>query len=326
MYTTKNYCEYLKEKEFILDRVSELDIFKQYVEGFKEINQRFKSTLRKDNNPSCVIYINSSNRPMYKDFGIGKLYDCYSYVCDKYNISFKTVLNYIIRDFNLKTNNIPMTNLSSPINEINMVLEPPKKKEITIEERPFEQYDMDYWGTFNLTPSLLHKYGIVPVRYAMIDNNLLCGSTPNYPCYCFKIGEYKKIYRPNNDEGKWYNTIPSTSLFGFKQLEPGGELLIITKSLKDVLVYKSFGYSAIAPQAESIIIEDRIMKELLFRFDKVLVNYDTDLTGMKFSKQLCDKYRIKRFFTPQKDISDSIAKSDIKTIKMWLDNKINEII
>ena len=55
--------------DFILSRVSEEDIFSKYCSNFKELGKPFCSELRKDLNPSCVIYQTKAGRLMYKDYG-----------------------------------------------------------------------------------------------------------------------------------------------------------------------------------------------------------------------------------------------------------------
>ncbi len=327
MFTTNGILEYAEnKKDFILNKVSPIDIFHYYIGRFKDVNRLFSSELRDDSNPSCMIYYDTKDNLRYADYGSGENYDCFAYVGAKYGMSFTAVLSIIIDDFHLKTNNLLLTIRKPSISEINWIKESFKKKELSVEIRPWEDYDIAYWGRYKLTPSLLVEYDIFPVKYLFMDGEVVCGSTSSNPCYVYKIGKFIKVYRPNNTDGKWYSNIPANHMFGYKQKNTTGELLIITKSLKDVVVYKMFGYDAVAPQAESILPPISAMNEYLFMYDNVLINYDKDETGIKFSKILCDKYNIKSFTTPYKDISDTILASTKDITQTWLNKKINEII
>ncbi len=89
----------------------------------------------------------------------------------------------------------------------------------------------------------------------------------------------------------------------------GGEYLVITKSLKDVMVLYEFGIPAIAPNSENLFVTDAQYKKLKSKFKNILVLYDNDLAGIQGLKRIKNKYpEIKVSFIPRKygvkDISD----------------------
>ena len=87
-----------------------------------------------------------------------------------------------------------------------------------------------------------------------------------------------------------------------------GNLLIITKSMKDVLTLKGLGYAAIAPQSENSYPKREQIEVLKSRFDKILVFLDNDRAGLKAMASLRRMYRLLFYAIPLnykvKDISD----------------------
>jgi hypothetical protein len=104
-------------------------------------------------------------------------------------------------------------------------------------------------------------------------------------------------------------------LQGYEQLPKTGKLLIITKSLKDVMVLYELGYNAVALQSENDNLNKQIFIELSNRFKKIVIFFDNDLPGLDASVKLCEKYNLPRItidssyraFYDIKDISDFIS-------------------
>ena len=82
-----------------------------------------------------------------------------------------------------------------------------------------------------------------------------------------------KIYRPHSltRKDKWRNNCGTYDLQGLAQLPDKGKLLIITKSLKDIMVLYEYGYTAVAPQSEHSSIPTSLMENLKGRFDKIII-------------------------------------------------------
>ena len=89
----------------------------------------------------------------------------------------------------------------------------------------------------------------------------------------------------------------------------GGEDLVITKSLKDVMVLYEYGVTAIAPCSENVFVTASQFQKLKSKFKNIYLNYDNDEPGIKAMckiKKLFSGLRI--VFLPRhsgdKDISD----------------------
>lgn len=141
--------------------------------------------------------------------------------------------------------------------------------------------------------------------------------------YAYQIFNKFKIYRPLEQEpNKWLSNCTTYDIQGYEQLPPKGDLLIITKSLKDIMVLHKLGYIAIAANSENTLIPDKAIKDLSNRFEKIIILYDTDLPGIHGAKSMRDTYNLKCILIPRKykikDISDFIKEHKIKKTKKML--------
>jgi hypothetical protein len=139
--------------------------------------------------------------------------------------------------------------------------------------------------------------------------------------YGWKVYNAFKIYRPlANKADKWRSSLTAYDLQGFEQLEADGDLLIITKALKDVMLLRELGYNAIAPPSESTGIPEIIMNNLKKRFKRIVIFYDNDAAGFKNSELLKSEYSLDSIVIPandSKDISDYFkANGKEKTIEL----------
>ena len=118
-----------------------------------------------------------------------------------------------------------------------------------------------------------------------------------------------KIYQPYaSKELKWRSNCPEDIIQGWNQLNATGDLVIITKSLKDVMVLDTLDFNAIAPQAESNNISPNLVRQLRERYKHVLLLYDNDEPGMKAADKLSLEHDLPMFFMPEgsKDASDFV--------------------
>ena len=136
-----------------------------------------------------------------------------------------------------------------------------------------------------------------------------------------------KIYRPysKNKSAKWRTNTGLHDLQGWAQLPQYNDLLIITKSLKDVMVLYKLGYHAIAPGSESASLPVKIVDQLKERFKKIIILFDYDDGGLNGASKLNNKFGFDKVFIPYeykeihnaKDVSDFYKEfGKDKTIKM----------
>lgn len=103
-----------------------------------------------------------------------------------------------------------------------------------------------------------------------------------------------RIYMPGNRKHKFVSNWKSFRLQGAHMLPKSGDAIVITKSLKDVMVLYEFGIPAIAPISENCYLTDAQHNKLINKFNKVVLFYDNDYAGIsnlnKFRKAHCELY------------------------------------
>lgn len=324
----------------ILQKISEYDIFKFYCKNFIDIDKSFCSDLRIDNNPGCRIYLNSNNQLKYKDFASGDNYNCWNYVMNKFNCTYYEALNIISNDFNLssiKTNIEPRLILTNDEFKTKIASIPKEKSTITIVEQPWGITDYNYWNQFGITFDILDEYNVFSAKYVYLNKGsrrLTFEYKKSNPCYAYRFtgeGRYSyKIYFPNHPDKKYkwlFSGGSSSDIEGYDQLPLNGDILILTKSLKDVMVLNILGYNAISLQGEKNKLEFDIHNKLKKRFNKIISFYDNDNTGLEGANYLYNEYKIGMIFVPIKtnckDISDYVKSSSLEDGKKLMKELLN---
>ena len=311
----------------ILEKITEYDIFRHYCHNFKEFNTKFCSELRRDNNPTCsIIYLNG--KLLYKDFGTGESHDCFSYVQARYNLTFIEALKVIDTDFGLNlANKTEYTkSVATTYGIDNQVLKEKQAVRIKKKKRSWTKEDLDYWGLFNIQLSTLTKFAVEPISHFWInESRFTCDSIT----YAYHLNGMYKLYSPLKKENKWFSNTNSQCIQGLQGLQGVKEeqLLILTKSLKDVMCLYEMGYYAIALQSETLMPSTELIRKLKLRFYNIVILYDNDYTsdtnpGQTMANKICQEYSFQNIIIPDcyesKDISDVIKNHGITTAEKIL--------
>jgi len=293
-------------EELLLQKIGDYEIFKFYIPNFIEIGKSFSSPFRKDNNPSCNI-IEYNNRLWYKDFGDPnqfKAETCVQLIMRLYSLDYKTTIQKIRSDLLVKR-------FKPVIQEVKKIKKQSNTK-IRIKRREWTEEDENYWRQYGITIDLLEQYNVSPISHFWIIKDETILIQAQTLCYSFDYywneGIFRrKIYQPLADKKeKWFSVNDTTVIQGWKMLPKTGDILIITKSLKDVITLRVAGYYAIASNSESSFIPESVFNKLKKRWNKIIIWYDNDETGLIRAKIYSDKYNIPFITTDdiEKDPSD----------------------
>jgi len=189
--------------------------------------------------------------------------------------------------------------------------------------RQFSELDVAFWRSFYIKEETLSLYKVNAISKYTINGLVKASYSKESPMYSYKVFNKFKIYRPFEPKAtKWRGNLSSLDIQGFEQLPESGELLIITKSLKDVMVLHELGYNSIAPSSESISIPEVVMNNLRNRFKKIIIFYDRDRAGLTFARKITKQFEINAIFInkkyKKKDISDYIKKFGVENTKQLL--------
>ena len=126
--------------------------------------------------------------------------------------------------------------------------------------------------------------------------------------------ELWRIYFPFKPKGttRFLSNWKAIMLQGAQQLPIEGDVLVITKSMKDVMCLYSLGITAIAPNSENLFVTESQFEKLKKRFKKIVVFYDNDLAGIHNMNKIRKSFDVECLWIPReyeaKDISDFHAK------------------
>lgn len=303
----------------ILSKVTEYDIYSRYIGHFK-IGLIYNSPFRKDKNPSFgIFYSKKSGRLLFKDHGTGECGDVIKFVSLYTGITnYNDILNRIVKDLNITNNTVLKASKEYKI---------PTETVIGVVRQDWTDVDKQYWSQFGITINTLKKFNVSSIKYYLCNGIVKAIYKDTNPMYAYKVYNHFKIYRPLADKyTKWRNNLQEYDIQGFQQLPKKGDLLIITKSLKDVMCLYEMGYTAISPASESTFIPDKVLDMLKNSFKRILICFDRDTAGVKNMRKISLKTGLNGFLVHKKykskDISDAIKNNGFEEIKRWLNKTL----
>ena len=303
----------------LLDKLTDYDIYSYYVGQFK-IGKLFNSPLRSDDkNPSFAIFKGMNGGLFFKDHGSGEGGNAIKFVKLYKNINTKDELERellrIVRKMNPNSGNAIRTysySVDSGPTDIGIV------------RQPFTDVDKQYWKQFHISIDTLKKFQVFSIKYFLCNRVVRGTYKETSPMYAYKVDDKFKIYRPLASKyTKWRTNLTNRNVQGLSELPvEGGNLLIITKSLKDVMCLYEMGFNAIAASSETTFIPDDILDSLRHKWKNVIMLYDRDKTGMLESRKYSKQYKLDALFVHKrfkaKDISDAVKDNSYNEVKQWL--------
>lgn len=314
-------------KEFILSKINQESILAHYLKIPIESKKLYRSPFRSDKNPTCALYKAKSGILYFHDFATNDQYNCFTVVMKLYNCDFHKALDIIAQDFGLIKKNFTPS-LMKIIPEI-------KQKELSIiqtEIKPFSEQELQWWNSFGITEKILKRFHVYSLKSLFLNGQLSNISIEKNPMYGYYGGKKDdidlwRIYFPMKKNFRFLSNWDSKKIQGFKELPKEGNLLIITKSMKDVMTLYSLGIPAIAPNSETLFVSDNVLNQLKSRFKNIIVFYDNDRPGKYNLAKIRKLYpELNYFFIPNdyeaKDISDFYKKygrnKTIEFVKKYL--------
>lgn len=314
-------------KDDILSTISQEQIYSHYL-GEEIVHKTIIcSPLRNDNVPSFGFYYrrDGSGVLMFNDLATHDSGDCFVFVCKLFRLGFKEALWKIAYDFGLSDVEVDA--------EKKKVLTTPKVVDTTpikigIKSRKWQQRDKKFWGSFGITKETLMKFNVIPITHVFFNNSPKKTDELAYAYLEQKDNHTSyKIYQPFSKRHKWINNANSSVHQGYSQLPKSGKVLIITKSLKDVMsLHDVANLSSVGLQSESIMMKHSVMDEYKSRFEHVICLFDNDKAGMKLSKEFSDEYQIPYFMMPKiknvTDFSDLVKEIGVSKSKIDMSKRI----
>lgn len=305
--------------DWILSKVTEYDIYAKYIGQFK-VGMIYNSPFRKDKNPSFGIYYSKRTKQLlFKDHGTGECGNVIKFVS---LFTGKTEYSDILSDIVDKLNITNNTKLVSSKQYIS-----PTETVIGVVRQEFTDVDINYWKQFNISINTLKKFNVNSIKYYLCNGIVKGTYKRENPMYAYKVYNNFKIYRPLADKyTKWRNNLTDYDIQGYEQLPQKGDILFITKSMKDVMCLHEMGYPAVSPSSESTFLPKDVLEQLKTRFKRIIILFDRDVAGVKRSRKLSRETGLEAIFINKKfkakDVSDAVKANSFEEIKNWLDETI----
>ncbi len=193
-------------------------------------------------------------------------------------------------------------------------------RDILFTSRPYTQRDLIWWANYGIDELLLKRYDVRSIRYLLDEQFNITKKISIYNlAFAYVIYDKVKIYMPEADPTrKWRNSCPSEYIQGWQQLE-GKDVIIVTKSLKDIMVFKSFmNIDVVAPQSESAGFTKDQMAKMKSDYRLRYVVYDYDTAGRLGADKMEEHGFLKRFVS--EEVNPKTGKPDDKDISDFVQN------
>lgn len=318
-FDKKDLLEYASLED-VYQYVNHYDLFRHYVGDFV-FGRPILSPLAPEKKPSFAIYVKGTT-VLFNDFRLGGG-DIIKFIMMRDGVNFRQAINTIIHDSGL-SDKFRSDNdyVVRPLVSYNKKIEY-TKPEINVKRRLWASYDLGFWNSYSIGKETLLKYRVSPLKYIFFGSKIV--PAEKY-AYCFRekkddIDTFT-IYQPYSKDNKWFKSHDASVFYGWSQLPEKGDVLVITKSMKDVMTIDAItGIPTVAMQSEKTKPKQHIIEQLKSRFKRIYLLYDNDYDnvlknkpnyGREFGKDIANAYNIIQIEIPDylaikyksKDLSD----------------------
>lgn len=308
----------LLTKEVVLEKISEMDIFRYYMPNAWSPGIITNSPFRKDTHPSFIIGIVEDNKLRYIDFAEDKYRgDCFQFVKDLYNLrNIDDVLKLIDKDFKLGITDI---SISRPRRNLSTVKKVKHKKyvKIDVSTKSFTKEELAYWNEYYLDLKDLKENNVFSINRLYLNGSLIY-LPPTQLVFGYRYDDRWKIYRPLGErEEKWFpNNVPISVMEG-KHLIKDAPFAFITKSKKDFMVVKKLIQHTCAVQNEGIACFNKEnVKFLKDNSKRQVLSFDSDGPGVKSSLEITKQFDFDYCNVPKKFLNNKVKDwSDLAKFK-----------
>lgn len=283
----------------LLEELPEDVIYKYYCSSFPD--NITHSPFRKDRNPSFSFFY--KDRWLWKDFKTGEGGDIFKFVGKMENLQrFSDILHFLYMKFssNFSTKfEDKIFEASNKQKKRQRLLQVVKKDSFSIEE-------IAIWKKWDINTVYLTNYYIGSAWQVFLNKELIWQTKSNNPIfyYYFPWSKNIKCYRPvePDKKNKFLGVINNkTDIQGLYQCNieyTKPRILVLTKAMKEVVFFRTFGIHAIAIHGENHYFSEEIISYLKMHCTYLISFYDNDLAGYHGAWMLRKQFQIPCMFLP----------------------------
>jgi hypothetical protein len=276
--------KYFIDKNKILEKYHEAEIFSIIFGTTVETGLKYKSPFRDDENPNCFFEYDKNNRLIFYDYAAGINYDCFQAIKIYFTIpNFYQVLA-LIRDnmLDIKEKNILTTFEKKEKTK--------KAVKLYVKSTEYTQEHVDFFKTLFIKRKELEEDFVYPVSEALMLNtkkgNLHFKFNSIAFCINFRSGR-KKIYLPKtvkNPKRVFISNQQLEDIGGEEKIDYEKRTIIITKSYIDYKVIYNLGYNVIWLMSEGAFPNKLL--SILEKFENIYIIFDNDDPGILATNNL----------------------------------------
>ena len=235
-------------RDYIYKTFSQESIFEAY--GIPVVKGNFVSPLRRDKSPTCAFQY-YGNTLRYYDNRPGEFCgDAISMVMHLKHLDYQGALLDIY-----KTLKQTSTNSCNYLNQNKLIeLSPRKSTEIKLKLKEFSKKELEYWNQYGIGLDTLKRFNIHSCTHLYTknkDEDFENRMRDSEMCFAYIFADNSvKAYFPERDSYRFISN--SRWIQGIEYID-NPELLVITKSYKDVVCLSLFNIQAVAMQGESVL-------------------------------------------------------------------------
>ena len=235
-------------RDYIYKTFSQESIFEAY--GIPVVKGNFVSPLRRDKSPTCAFQY-YGNTLRYYDNRPGEFCgDAISMVMHLKHLDYQGALLDIY-----KTLKQTSTNSCNYLNQNKLIeLSPRKSTEIKLKFKEFSKKELEYWNQYGIGLDTLKRFNIHSCTHLYTknkDEDFENRMRDSEMCFAYIFADNSvKAYFPERDSYRFISN--SRWIQGIEYID-NPELLVITKSYKDVVCLSLFNIQAVAMQGESVL-------------------------------------------------------------------------
>lgn len=330
----------LNEKLF--ECVSSYDIYCHFVGEEVPVGKTILSPIRTDRRPTFILFVpEDKDEVFFKDFAgpggdVFKFVKLFALYQESINIrSHVDIIRYIDNSMGIGLfENTVKKEIKRRVLSTSFYA---SKRIIKFKSRPYTDRDLEYWAQYYITPEILERYRVLSVRMLLNPQGEVIYTIPMRTLtYAYVIFNKVKLYSPEEkSDYKWRNSCPGHYIQGLEQLKlypSKNKKLIITKSLKDIMVFHRFlgtKYDVIAPHSETYNFSDKLLDMLIKKYDEIIVIFDFDLAGVSGANKLrkrSSKIRVVFVSTKRIRLNGSIKVIDKDISDYVVDRSVPQIM
>ena len=277
--------------EQLLQKVDQAKVFEWILGRPVIFGEYYKSPFRENPRARCYFLEREDGTILFIDFGDARAThrSCLRMVMDSQTppLNLSQAIEAICVQFGLSKNSADYKPMKQFVVEENV------KSKTTIKylSKPFDKRDIKYWNQFLITTENLIEDNVFSVRkYTKLNKKGVYTKYVNGLCYSIDFLVHVKLYMPY-DKMRFITNCDEDDVGNIDNLSHWGEKLIVSKSYKDHRVIRNVldFHDVIWLMNEGCSPNDYILKNLLSRFENIIIFFDNDIPGLRAGYKLRNK-------------------------------------